>query len=205
VVVREDTPGDKRLVAYVVWGMGSGEEEGRVSRLREHLRGKLPEYMVPGTYVALEDLPRTVNGKVDHRGLPIPEGRAERTVAYVAPSNEVERTVVGVWKEVLQTETVGLHDNFFDLGGHSLLLVQLHEKLKTRFPNAQLQLLELFELPTAQAQAVRLAQAVAAPSEPRRAPAASDAGQGRQRLARRREARAKGEAQESPAQAGDDA
>jgi hypothetical protein len=208
VVVREDVPGDKRLVGYVVWEEG---REGTVQGLKEHLKRTLPEYMVPGMFVLLPEIPRTVNGKVDRTRLPAPEGRAERTEEYVAPSSEVERGVAEVWKEVLGTATVGRHDNFFDLGGHSLLLVQVHEKLRSRFPETTLSVVDLFELPTIATLAQRLHPATATSTDeqsPRHAgspgeesgggEAASAGGDraGRERLARRRGVRDRAAAEE---------
>ncbi len=187
VVVREDAPGDKRLVGYVVWQEG---EAGRVAEVRGYLRTKLPEHMVPGALVALAELPLTPNGKVDRRALPAPEGRLERAAAYVAPASEWERAVAAVWREVLGTETVGLDDNFFELGGHSLLLVEVHRRLTTLFPEGALEVVELFEHPTVRSLAARLGRAggrtASLPTPP---PASRD--EGRRRLARRRERRAR--------------
>jgi acyl-coenzyme A synthetase/AMP-(fatty) acid ligase len=135
VVVREDEPGDKRLVGYVVWSEG---EAGRVEDLREHLRGKLPEYMVPSVFVVLDELPLSANGKLERRRLPAPEVKGGRGSGYEEPVGEVERAVAGVWGEVLKVKRVGLDDNFFDLGGHSLLLVRVHERLRQLFPRDDL-------------------------------------------------------------------
>ncbi|AKT41320.1 hybrid non-ribosomal peptide synthetase/type I polyketide synthase [Chondromyces crocatus] len=99
--------------------------------LRSFLQERLPEYMVPSTVTPLEALPLTPNGKIDRRALPDPEGlRPELRVAYEAPRTDVEKLVAGVWRDVLQIEKVGLHDSFFDLGGHSLLLTQVRTRLK---------------------------------------------------------------------------
>ncbi|RJS12520.1 non-ribosomal peptide synthetase, partial [Corallococcus sp. H22C18031201] len=114
VVAREDVPGDKRLVAYVVPG-------GEVSSLREHVQKHLPEYMVPSAVVELAALPLSPNGKVDRRALPAPEAPVARPTEDAAPRNALEAQLVALWAEVLGRPSVGIHDNFFDLGGHSLL------------------------------------------------------------------------------------
>jgi acyl carrier protein len=124
VVAREEEPGDKRLVAYYVVS-----DRGRapaLSELRGFLKAKLPEYMVPSVFVPLERLPLTSNGKVDRQSLPAPgEMRPELEGAFVAPRDELERRLAGIWEEVLGLEQVGVHDDFFELGGHSLLAARL--------------------------------------------------------------------------------
>jgi len=145
VMVREDAPGDKRLVAYVVPHAGQALT---TTDLRCFLEEKLPKYMVPSAFVLLEVLPLTPNGKVDRRALPVPEGlRDELTVDYVAPQSEMERTIAAIWQEVLQVEKVGIHDNFFDLGGHSLLVIQVHSKLRDTL-NRELSVVDIFQHPT---------------------------------------------------------
>ena len=121
VVAREDEPGQKRLVGYVVW---RGGHEGSVGELRGYLQGKLPEYMVPGLFVVMDKLPLTANGKLDRKALPRPEGRAAE-VEYVEPRKVEEETLVEIWKSVLKLERVGIHDNFFELGGDSILSIQI--------------------------------------------------------------------------------
>ena len=142
VVVREDEPGQKRLVGYVVWWEGT---EGD-SQLRSYLQGKLPEYMVPGQIMMLEALPLTPNGKVDRKALPEPrmDLKAE---GYEGPRTPVEELLVGIWQEVLKVERVGIHDNFFELGGHSLLATQLVSRVRELF-KVGLLLRDLFERPT---------------------------------------------------------
>ena len=124
VVAREEQGGDKRLVAYVTTAGGGIEVES----LRQHLRALLPEYMVPAAYVRLEEMPLTGNGKLDRKALPAPEGEAYGRREYEAPVGEVEKTLAGVWAEVLKLERVGRNDNFFELGGHSLLAITVIER-----------------------------------------------------------------------------
>jgi amino acid adenylation domain-containing protein len=145
VVLREDRPGDRRLVAYVVGDVGT-------ETLREHLRERLPEYMVPSAFVALETLPQTQTGKVDPRTLPAPEYGA--ATAGAAPRTGVEERVAAVWREVLGVERVGVHDNFFDLGGTSLLLYRVYSRLREL--RADLKVVDLFRHPTVEALAGHL-------------------------------------------------
>jgi amino acid adenylation domain-containing protein len=127
VVVREDTPGSRRLVAYFTAAAGA---QPAVGDLRTHLRDAVPEHMVPSALVALEALPMTPNGKTDRLALPVPEGRPEGGEDYVAPRTPTEEALAAIWSEVLEVPRVGANDNFFDLGGHSLLVVQLHARLR---------------------------------------------------------------------------
>ncbi|MBO7941657.1 hypothetical protein JTP77_038050, partial [Streptomyces sp. S9] len=142
VHVREDSPGDKRLVAYFV----AGDDAPDTQELRTKLQASLPEYMVPAAYVALERLPLTVNGKLDRRALPAPEGDAFGQRAYEAPVGTVETALAQIWAELLQVERVGRGDQFFDLGGHSLLALQMTARLRQRL-NLDVALPELFAHP----------------------------------------------------------
>jgi acyl carrier protein len=145
VLVREDAPGDKRLVAYIVT---SGLTEMPVSELRNHLRSKLPEYMIPSAFVPLERFPLTPNGKVDRRALPGPENqRPDQSVAFVPPRNLSEEIVADIWSGILGVEQVGIFDNFFDLGGHSLLATRLIARLRSVL-SIELPLRSVFENPT---------------------------------------------------------
>jgi hypothetical protein len=146
LAARVDGRGGKSLVAYVV-----AADAGRppaASELRESLRKRLPDYMLPSAFVALEALPLTPNGKVDRAALPAPE-RNERDAAspYVAPRTPAEETLAGIWSEVLGLSRVGVHDNFFELGGHSLLATRVLTKARQVF-QTDLPLRKLFETPT---------------------------------------------------------
>jgi acyl carrier protein len=148
VVVREDHPGEKCLVAYVV---GEGVEP---AGLRGYLRAKLPEYMVPSAFVGLEALPLTPNGKVDRKALPAPEGRGVEE-GYVPPGTPTEELLAGIWGEVLHLERVGRQDNFFALGGHSLVATQVVSRVRERF-TVELPVRHLFEASTVAGLAERI-------------------------------------------------
>jgi acyl carrier protein len=154
VVARADRSGEKRLVAYVVPRDGAAPA---TSELQDFLLGRLPEYMVPPAWVVLEKLPVTPNGKVDRRALPEPESaRPDLASSYVAPRDEVEQAIAEIWQEVLQIEKVGVHDKFFHLGGHSMLLVRVHARLRERFAQ-ELSMMDLFRYPDISSLAQRLA------------------------------------------------
>jgi acyl carrier protein len=145
VVLREDEPGDQRLVAYVVPnGLGDIDAD-----LRSHLRETLPEYMVPGHIVTLDRMPLTPNGKIDRGGLPAPSSDKSATV-FVEPETGLERTIAECWQAVLKVERVGLDENFFDIGGHSLLIVQLHRELN-QATDHKMSLVDLYRFPTVRA------------------------------------------------------
>ncbi|MEW6735519.1 MAG: MupA/Atu3671 family FMN-dependent luciferase-like monooxygenase, partial [Acidobacteriota bacterium] len=145
VIVREDLPGQARLVAYLV---AKPYTEIDVNELRSLLKEKLPEYMLPAAYVILNAIPLTSNGKVNRQALPAPDSlRPDLTTAYIAPHTELERTLAAVWQEVLQIEVVGTEDNFFDLGGHSLLMAQVHSRLRDDL-RLTVPIIELFKYPT---------------------------------------------------------
>ncbi len=139
MIAREDRPGDKRLVAYLV-----GHADA--SQLRAQLARSLPEYMVPAAYVVLGALPLNANGKLDRKALPAPEGEAYGQRAYTAPQGEVERALAGIWSQLLGVQQVGRDDDFFELGGHSLLAIRLISQIRERF-DAELALATLFAQP----------------------------------------------------------
>ena len=144
VLAREDGGGDPRLVGYFVpKGAAPAPEE-----LREHLRETLPEFMVPALFVTLDAMPLTPNGKIDRKQLPAPEQQTARTQApFVAPKNALETMIADAWRDTLKLENVGAEDNFFDLGGHSLLVVQVHRRLREQVPKP-LSLTDLYRFPT---------------------------------------------------------
>ena len=145
VVIREDTPGDRRLVAYYVPEPGVA---ARVGELRRELGAELPVYMVPSTFVCLTELPTNANRKVDRSALPAPESaRPEVEQPYVAPRTPLEEMVVETWCEVLGLERIGVEDNFFELGGNSLLATQVVARLARRL-GIPVPLRSIFELPT---------------------------------------------------------
>ncbi|MFN0242929.1 MAG: MupA/Atu3671 family FMN-dependent luciferase-like monooxygenase [Planctomycetota bacterium] len=144
VLAREDTPGDARLVAYVV----ADTQRPEIADLREQLRAKLPEYMVPAHFAFLDRMPLTPNGKVDRKALPPPEALEEnRAASYVAPENGLETLLLELWQETLGQSKIGVEDNFFDIGGHSLLVVRLHRKLAKMVQQA-VSLTDLYRFPT---------------------------------------------------------
>jgi amino acid adenylation domain-containing protein len=145
VLAREHRPGDQRLVAYVVPAPGA---RPTIVELRQRLQATLPDYMVPSAFVFLEALPVLPNGKVDRRALPAPEVyRPKLEATYIVPRTDIERLIGTVWQEVLRVEQVGLHDNFFDLGGHSLLLGQVHSKL-CEVLGHEISMTDMLEYPT---------------------------------------------------------
>ncbi|HEY2515808.1 MAG TPA: amino acid adenylation domain-containing protein, partial [Polyangiaceae bacterium] len=154
VVVREDAPGDKKIVGYAV---PSGDAPLDPGALREALRAKLPEFMVPSAFVSLERLPLTPSGKVDRNALPAPEYQAA-AAAYVPLETPNEELVAGIWSEVLGVPRVGAEDSFFELGGHSLLAMQVIARVRQAL-DVEVPLLRLFEGPTVRAFARALDEA----------------------------------------------
>ncbi|HEV3050273.1 MAG TPA: amino acid adenylation domain-containing protein, partial [Longimicrobium sp.] len=159
VVAREDVPGEKRLVAYVVGGVEAGA-------LREQLRRELPEYMVPAAFVPLQALPLTPNGKLDRKALPAPDF-APAQERYVAPRTPMEEALAEIWADVLGLERVGVTESFFELGGHSLLATRVVSRVRAVF-DIELPLRALFDGPTveelARAMAERGEAALAGPA-----------------------------------------
>ena len=145
MLAREDEPGEKRLVAYVIPEVGVPAPTAE--SLREALKEMLPDYMVPSAFVVLQALPFTPNGKLDRRGLPAPDQSAYGRHDYEAPRGEVEEELARIWQEVLRVPRVGRSDNFFELGGHSLSGMKLINAVRERFDVA-LAVAAIFQHPT---------------------------------------------------------
>jgi acyl carrier protein len=145
VLVREDNPGDKRLVGYVLVAEGV---ELNAGALRNFMKERLPDYMTPSAFVSLQTWPLTTNGKIDRRVLPAPDQNGyQPNEEFQQPRNEVEETLTGLWADALKLPAVGIHDNFFELGGHSLLAMRLMSRVRQRF-QMEIELRVLFESPT---------------------------------------------------------
>jgi amino acid adenylation domain-containing protein len=150
VVVREDQPGDQRLVAYIV-----NKRANEDSWIREFVKERLPEYMIPSAFIALDKLPLTLNGKVDRNSLPAPERQATAQKTYVGPRNGEEEILCALFAEVLHVENLGAHDNFFAVGGHSLLATRLVSRIRETM-GVEVALRSVFEFPTVAELAVHL-------------------------------------------------
>ncbi|WP_445629023.1 amino acid adenylation domain-containing protein [Nostoc sp. DSM 114167] len=155
VLAREDKPRVQQLVAYIVL---LPDETLTTSELRSYLKELLPEYMVPGVFIFLDTLPLLPNGKVNRRALPVPEDlRPTLTTTYEVPQSEMEQQIAQLWQEVLHLDRVGIHDNFFDLGGHSLLMLQVNYKLRAIL-QLNISVVEMFQNPTIYSLAQYLSQ-----------------------------------------------
>ncbi len=128
IVDKEDDNGNKYLTAYII-----SEEELVVSELREYLSGQLPDYMIPSHFLQIERIPLTPNGKVDRDALDLYSKRIKPGTAYTAPQNDIERKIVDIWKQTLKADRIGIHDNYFELGGTSFDVLQINRKLKEAF------------------------------------------------------------------------
>jgi len=152
VTLREDA-GEKRLAAYCVLRAGTaiGTPESRqttVSNLTVSLRAKLPDYMLPSIFVFLDALPLSANGKLDRRALPTPDwGQRQPGMEYMAPRNELEERIASIWRQVLKTDRIGVHDDLFAVGGHSLLAIQLLSRLREAF-SVDIPARQLFDAPS---------------------------------------------------------
>jgi amino acid adenylation domain-containing protein len=156
VMMREDVPGEKRLVAYLVARNGASLT---TSELREFLKERLPDYMIPSAFVMLEALPLTPHRKVDYRALPAPEQlRPASPEGFVAPRMPMEEALAAIWSEVLKVERIGINDNFFELGGHSVLAVQVMTRVLESF-QVEIPLRRFFEIPTVAALTVAIVEA----------------------------------------------
>lgn len=176
---------DKRLVAYV----GQRGSRPTVEDLRSFAREHLPQYMVPSLFVVLNAMPLSPNGKVDRRALPAPSGlRPDVTSEYVAPKGELERSVAEIWRGLLKVDRVGLNDNFFDLGGHSLLLVQVQAELQQRL-GKDVSMVDMFRYPTVSALARHLSDSEVADASTDRREGTPEGRSRLEALKRRRQAR----------------
>ncbi|MCA9607764.1 MAG: AMP-binding protein, partial [Myxococcales bacterium] len=153
VLAREDSPGDKRLVGYVIV---EGDELD-IDALREHLGQSLPEFMIPAHFVRMDRWPLTPNKKIDRKALPRPEPPRLRgpSAEHVEPAGETEEKIAEVWRHILGLSEVGSHDNFFELGGHSLLAVQAHREIRES-TGKELTVTDIFRFPTIAALAAHL-------------------------------------------------
>ncbi|MCX8132089.1 MAG: amino acid adenylation domain-containing protein [Clostridia bacterium] len=148
VVAKEMDSGEKFLAAYIVPSSQEGLEELGTEKLRKYLREKLPDYMIPAAFMVMDSFPLTPNGKIDRKTLPMPEGfRPQLGTNYAAPTSEIEKSLIAIWQDVLKLERIGVNDNFFDLGGHSLLLAQVRSKIG-KVLNKEISMMELFKYPT---------------------------------------------------------
>lgn len=154
VECREDAPGDRRLVAYLV---AERSAPPPVPEIRDFVSARLPGYMVPASWVVLPALPLTPNGKVDRKALPAPDGERQLDDPFVAARNELEADICTIWCEVLQLNRVGIDDNFFELGGNSLLLIRMRSLLAERL-GREVPVVDLFESPTIRLLASRCAK-----------------------------------------------
>jgi acyl carrier protein len=145
-VVMDDEKSIKRLIAYIVPREG---QSVNAFDLKRHVRQKLPEPMVPAAIVELQELPLTASGKIDRKRLPKAESIKSGAVVESdkAPRTEIERFIAEIWQEHLQVANIGVEDNFFDLGGHSLLILSIHERLAARF-NDRITVIDLFSYPS---------------------------------------------------------
>ncbi|HEV2964303.1 MAG TPA: amino acid adenylation domain-containing protein [Candidatus Angelobacter sp.] len=143
IVAHGDTPRDLRLIAYLVAKNGDILD---VESLREQLRAKLPAYMVPSNMVVLDEFPLTSNGKIDRRRLPLPMESHDHA-GYVPPKTQLEKWLATIWQEEIHIDVVGVNENFFDIGGNSLILVQIHRRLEEKMPN-RVSAVDLFRYPT---------------------------------------------------------
>ncbi|HEB81384.1 MAG TPA: amino acid adenylation domain-containing protein, partial [Gammaproteobacteria bacterium] len=155
LLARDDGPGDdRRLVTYVVLRAAAQTD---VDALRRFLKRQLPDYMVPADFVIMEDLPLTQNGKIDRRALPAPLRMQQQNRGSIAPRNPLERQLADIWMQVLDCDDVGIDENFFDLGGHSLLMIKVNSRLNETF-DRKIELVKLFEYPTIESLAAYLQQ-----------------------------------------------
>jgi amino acid adenylation domain-containing protein len=167
VLLREDAPGDRRLVAYLSPQSETSQHPGE---LRLRLRKRLPDYMIPAAFVFLETMPLTPNGKVDRRALPLPSEMSQPTnVDYLAPQTHVEETLAEIWRQVLKLDRVDLRDDFFEAGGHSLLAMKVLFRVR-ELMQVELSLRSIFEAPTLGQFAARVEAAMRGEADPSATP-----------------------------------
>ena len=175
VVIAYGEGGDKRLAAYIIL---KDDRELNVDGLRSHLKEKLAEYMVPSSFIRMDGFPLTSSGKVDRRALPAPVAKRQTGIDFVAPQSDIEKTIAAIWKDILKLEKIGVNDNFFDLGGHSLLLLRVMNRLQQLF-GRPLTVVDMFQRPTIHALTMFLT------GEPQKTPPSDDM---QERIARQKEA-----------------
>ncbi|CRM57513.1 Linear gramicidin synthase subunit B [Pseudomonas sp. 25 E 4] len=149
VVVAQDGSTGKQLVAYVVEAEAVADEAAWRDTLRRALKVRLPDYMVPAHFVFLAQMPLTPNGKLDRKGLPVPDA-SQMQQRYVAPVSELEQQIAAIWADILHLPQVGLNDNFFEVGGHSLLAIQITSRVQAEL-GLEVPLMELFQTESLQA------------------------------------------------------
>ena len=129
VIIDITSENDKRLIAYITPQL----TDDKITTLRDYLKQKLPNYMIPSAFVSLQQFPKTPSNKIDRKSLPIID-ITPSNVAYVLPSNEIEHQILSIWKQVLNVQNLSIHDNFFEVGGHSLLVIKVHSLLQLDYP-----------------------------------------------------------------------
>jgi amino acid adenylation domain-containing protein len=159
VLTGGETTAEQHLIAYLVLTADAKAEQAQVGELRQYLKERLPDYMIPSAFVALEQMPLTSNGKVDRKALPAPDVSRQSAASYIAPRTPVEEVLAGVWSEVLKAERVGATDNFFELGGHSLLVTQVMTRVRDAF-KLDIQLRLFFEEQTLEGLAAAIDRAM---------------------------------------------
>jgi hypothetical protein len=157
VVLHGESAASQQIVAYVI---PRGDDGLSSAALKDFLRARLPDFMVPAAFVLMERFPVTPAGKVDRRALPAPDAGRPAVVHRAAPTGDLEQAIASIWRDVLQTEEVGADDNFFDIGGTSLLIARVHARLSAIQPSA-ISIVDMFQFPTVRALAARLAEGAA--------------------------------------------
>ena len=157
MIAREDVAGEKRLVAYIVPATGAEPDE---QNLRDVIRKRLPDYMEPSAFVWMDAFPLTSNGKIDRDALPAPSSESDSPESFVEPRNPIEEALAAIISNVLKVQRVGVHDDFFHLGAHSLLGAQIVAHVRSVL-GAELKLLDIFDAPTIAQLSLRIERALA--------------------------------------------